>query len=201
MTTHMPSLTLPTILFQQPAAAILLPVAIGTAIGFSTRPADTQKTYLALRQPPLRPPPWIFGPMWTLLYGLMGYAAHRAWTTGMGSSFDARKVMLTKQGATLYTIQLVLNFIWMPLFFRFQRPIEATVDIVALTGVTGYLTYVWGQVDEVAGWCLAPYLAWLGFATYLSAGAGYLNGWDFGGKERPKAEKGGNTKYVDEKAE
>ena len=95
MTTYIPSLTLPSILFANPAAAILAPVAAGTAIGFSTRPKETQKTYLALRQPPLRPPPWIFGPMWTLLYGLMGYAAHRAWTTGM-DSFDAKKVMLTK---------------------------------------------------------------------------------------------------------
>ena len=96
MTTHIPLLTLPSVFFSQPAAAILLPVAIGTAIGFSMRPKETQKTYLALRQPPLRPPPWIFGPMWTLLYGLMGYAAHRAWTTGMGSSFNPSKVMLTK---------------------------------------------------------------------------------------------------------
>lgn len=89
----------------------------------------------------------------------------------------------------------------MPLFFRFKRPIEATVDIVALTGVVGYLTYIWGQVDEVAGWCLAPYLGWLGFATYLSAGAGYLNDWNFEGKVRPVSEKKSSTKYVDEKEE
>lgn len=87
----------------------------------------------------------------------------------------------------------------MPLFFRFKRPIAATVDIVALTGTVGYLAYIWGQVDEVAGWCLAPYLAWLGFATYLSAGAGYLNNWDFNSKEVPKGTKGKDTKYVDEK--
>ena len=43
---------------------------------------ETQKTYLALKQPPLRPPPYLFGPVWTLLYGLMGYSAHRAWTAG-----------------------------------------------------------------------------------------------------------------------
>lgn len=89
----------------------------------------------------------------------------------------------------------------MPLFFRFQCPIEATIDVVALTGVTGYLTYVWGQVDEVAGYCLLPYLGWLGFATYLCAGCGYLNNWDFSGKEKPRGTKGKDTKYVDEKAE
>ena len=87
----------------------------------------------------------------------------------------------------------------MPLFFRFKRPIEATVDIVALTDTVGYLTYIWGQVDEVAGWLMAPYLAWLGFATYLSAGCGYLNNWNFDDKEKvqPNASKG--TRFVDEK--
>jgi translocator protein len=56
----------------------------------------------------------------------------------------------------------------MPLFFGLKRPIEASADIVVLTGITGYLTSIWGQVDSVAGWALAPYLGWLGFATYLS---------------------------------
>ena len=87
----------------------------------------------------------------------------------------------------------------MPLFFRFKRPIEATVDIVALTGITGYLTYIWGQVDDVAGYALVPYLGWLGFATYLTVGVGYLNNWDFNSKEVPKSSKRTDTKYVDEK--
>ncbi|KAL8826696.1 MAG: hypothetical protein Q9191_003643 [Dirinaria sp. TL-2023a] len=105
-----------------------------------------------------------------------------------------------KQGATLYTIQLGLNLIWMPLFFGLKRPVEATVDIVALTGVTGYLTYVWSQIDSVAAWGIAPYLGWLGFATYLSAGTGYLNGWSMADKEvqRPPKEKD-DSKYVNEK--
>lgn len=128
---------------------------------------STQKTYLALKQPPLRPPPQVFGPTWTTLYALMGYAAYRAWSTGT-ASLNPTTIQLTKQGATLFTIQLGLNLIWMPLFFGLKRPIEATADITLLTGVTGYLTYVWSQVDTGAAWCLAPYLGWLSFATYLS---------------------------------
>ncbi|TKA64034.1 hypothetical protein B0A49_07357 [Cryomyces minteri] len=198
MTSFIPSITLPGFIFEQPAASILLPVLLGSGVGFAMRPKETQKTYMALKQPPYRPPPQIFGIMWPILYGLMGFSAYRAWTTGM-NTFDAHKTQLAKQGATLYTIQLGLNLIWMPLFFKYQRPIEATVDIVALTGVTGYLTYIWGQVDEVAGWALAPYLGWLCFATYLSAGVGYLNDWDLAGKERPTSTKTHSTKYVDEK--
>jgi len=197
MTTYIPSLTLPAALFNSPAVAILTPVALGTAVGFSTRPKETQKTYLALKQPPLRPPPQVFAPMWTALYGLMGYAAWRAWLTG-SASINPQVRSLTKHGATLYSIQLGLNLLWMPLFFQLKRPIEASVDIVALTGVTGYLTYIWGQVDERAGWALVPYLGWLGFASYLSIGAGHLNNWDFSGKEVPKGSGGDNTKYVNE---
>jgi len=96
----------------------------------------------------------------------MGYAAHRAWTAGAGS-INPRTVEMTKHGATLYTIQLGLNLIWMPLFFKYMRPVAATVDIIALTGVTSYLTYLWSQVDEFAGYFLVPYIGWLGFATYL----------------------------------
>ncbi|KAL8951131.1 MAG: hypothetical protein Q9222_002875 [Ikaeria aurantiellina] len=183
MTTYIPSITLPGAIFANPATSILLPLGLGLGIGYSVSPKSTQKTYLALKQPPYRPPPQVFGPAWTALYVLMGYAAHSAWSTGT-TSINPNTVQLAKQGATLFTIQLGLNLIWMPLFFGLKRPIEATADITVLTGVTGYLTYVWSQVDSVAAWCMAPYLGWLGFATYLSAGAGYLNGWDFTDKER-----------------
>lgn len=105
MTTHIPSLTLPSILFSNATASILLPIAAGTAIGFSTRPTETQNTYLQLRQPPFRPPPWVFGPAWTTLYGLMGYAAHRAWTTGMGS-LNPRTVGLAKVRISVLLVSL-----------------------------------------------------------------------------------------------
>lgn len=104
----------------------------------------------------------------------MGYAAYRAYDTGMSPFASTEKHLLAKQGATLYTIQLGLNLVWMPLFFELKRPIEATVDIVGLLGVNTYLTYIWAQVDPVAGWAMVPYLGWLSFATYLSAGVGYL---------------------------
>jgi len=201
MTTFIPSITIPAAVFASPAASILLPVALGTAVGFSVSPKETQKTYLALKQPPYRPPPQVFGPAWTLLYGLMGYSAYRAYSVGLSPFASADHQLKTKHGATLYSIQLGLNLIWMPLFFWAKRPIEATVDIVALTGVTGYLTYLWGSVDTIAGLALAPYLGWLGFATYLSAGTGYLNDWSFADKEveASPTTKDHHTKYVDEK--
>lgn len=131
----------------------------------------------------------------------MGYSAHLAYTTGTSPLASAHQLLSTKHGATLYTIQLGLNLVWMPLFFIFKRPVEATVDIVALTGVVGYLTYTWGQVDSVAAWALAPYLGWLGFATYLTVGVGYLNEWNLKDKEVEGSPADKGTKYVDEKEE
>ncbi|EOD50036.1 putative translocator protein [Neofusicoccum parvum UCRNP2] len=186
MTAFVPALTLPAAVFAQPAAAILLPVVAGAGIGYLTRP-QTDSTYDKLKQPPGRPPAWVFGPVWTLLYAGMGYASYRAWSAGM-SSPDPITTDLAKQGATLYTVQLGLNLVWMPLFFGFGRPLEATVDIVALTGVVGYLTHTWSQVDETSAWIMAPYLAWLSFATYLSAGFGYLNNWSTKTDKTDKAE-------------
>jgi benzodiazapine receptor len=200
MTTYLPHLTLPSVIFDHPATSILLPILAGTAVGYACSPKESQKTYMALKQPPYRPSPKVFGPAWTVFYGLMGFAAYRAINTGLSPLQSPEIIQATKHGATLYTIQLGLNLIWMPLFFVAKRPIEATVDIVALTGTVGYLTYVWGKVDPVAGWALAPYLGWLGFATYLSAGVGYLNDWDIASKEVDFPPKTKDTLFVDEKA-
>lgn len=109
---------------------------------------------------------------------IMGYAAHRATFAGL-SPFNSRATITkARHGMTLYSIQLALNLAWMPLFFGLKRPILATIDILGLIGVNGYLTYLWSTIDETAAYLQAPYMAWLGFATYLCVGSGYLNNWD-----------------------
>jgi translocator protein len=192
---YTPGLTLPASIFNNAPVSILLPLGLGMGSGLIAQPGKsvpkstsepaakdrgswkpTQDRYMALKQPPYRPPPWLFAPAWTTLYLLMGYASHRAWKNGM-ASMNPRIVEDTRRGATLYTIQLGLNLVFMPLFFGLGRPIEALVDIVSLTGTVGYLMYIWNKVDQVSTYCLLPYLAWLSFATYLTAGTGYLNGW------------------------
>ncbi|KAI0117187.1 TspO/MBR-related protein [Daldinia grandis] len=173
MTAYIPRLNaIPYDVFANPAASILLPIVLGTTVGFSSRPKQTQATYAAMKQPPLRPPPQVFGPVWTVLYGLMGYAAHRV-VIRHPSPFAS-----TDEVRALYSAQLGLNLLWMPLFFGLRKPVLALADIVSLVGLNGYLTYLYFSVDSTAGWCQLPYMAWLGFATYLTAGVGYLNNWD-----------------------
>jgi translocator protein len=109
----------------------------------------------------------------------MGYAAHRAQSIIDTPLAAPSHVVVAQESTTLYTVQLGLNLVWMPLFFGLRRPIEAAVDIIALLGMNAYLTYQLGSIDKVSGICLAPYVAWLSYATYLTLGTGYLNGWNF----------------------
>jgi benzodiazapine receptor len=182
MTTYIPSLTLPEAVFNSLPGSILLPITLGTAVGFSTKPDKTERALPTLKHPPLRPPAAVFPPVWTAMYGMMGYAAYRALHFGTSPFSTSSTILAAREGATLYTIQLGLNLAWMPLFYGLNRPILATADAALLLGINSYLAWLWGtKVDSVSGWLLAPYVAWLGFATYLSAGTGYLNGWDLSG--------------------
>lgn len=185
MTTYIPALTLPSSLFLNPAVSVLLPVGLGTAIGYSA--TTTQSTYMSLKKPSVYPPPWLFGPVWTILYGTMGYAAYRIANIGLSPFNTPDNIATARHAMTLYTVQLGLNLIWTPLFFGLHRPIEASVDIISLLGVNAYLTYLYSLVDPVAAWLQVPYLGWLGFATYLCTSIGYLNNWDLSGKEVKKA--------------
>ncbi|KAH6690444.1 benzodiazepine receptor family protein [Plectosphaerella plurivora] len=184
MTTFVPALTLPRAVFDHPASSILLPIALGTAVGYSA--TKTRSTYERIKNPPYNPPPQVFGPVWTILYGLMGYAAWRSVRIGLSPGATAAQADLTRHGAMIYTIQLGLNLAWTPLFFVLNRPVLAVADIATLLGLNTYLAYTWGQVDRTTGLLQIPYLCWLSFATYLCAGAGYLNNWDLSSKPAPK---------------
>jgi len=113
--------------------------------------------YAALSKPALNPPPWIFGPVWTLLYTLMAVAAWLVWKrAGFGKPL------------TCYFVQLALNAAWTPLFFGAHQLGVALVVIVALwLGIlVTWLSF--RRVNVTAGWLFVPYLAWVSFATYLN---------------------------------
>lgn len=137
----------------------------------------TKAKYRQIRQPPLNPPAWLFPVVWTVLYPLMGYAAHHATATGTAQLPFASSSSSTDTTKALYTSQLVLNWLWMPLFFGLRRPDLALVDVLLLGGNVVGLMQAWWQTDRTAFWMLVPYAGWLGFATYLNAGVGYLNNW------------------------
>lgn len=116
--------------------------------------------YDGLRKPRLNPPKAVFGPVWTVLYGLIAYSGYRVWRTPRSRR---RRAALG-----LWGTQLVLNAAWTPLFFGMRRPWAALVDLAALFGTATAYAAVAGKLDKPAALMVAPYLGWLGFAGYLN---------------------------------
>jgi tryptophan-rich sensory protein len=116
--------------------------------------------YYSLNKPPLNPPGWIFGPVWTVLYLLMAVAAGLIWSqAGWNRASGAM---------TLFFGQLILNAAWSPLFFGLKSPGLALVDIVLLWGAIVATMISFFRLRPLTGWLLVPYLAWVTFATYLN---------------------------------
>lgn len=126
------------------------------------------QTYRALELPAFAPPSWLFGPVWTVLYVMMAVAAWLVWRalpTGTGWS----------SALTLWSVQLVLNLAWTPLFFAAGLYTLALVDILLLLGVLVATALAFRRTSPLAAWLLVPYVAWVGFATALNAGIVVLN--------------------------
>ena len=132
--------------------------------------SDAVRTwYPTLTAPPLRPPSWVFAPVWTLLYTLMGIALWLLWQRWRGPA-PARRVALTWFG-----VQLALNALWSPVFFGAQNLGAALAVIAALVVAIAMTMWASRPVHPAVPGLLAPYLAWVSFATYLNAGFWHLN--------------------------
>ena len=123
--------------------------------------------YAALARPPLSTPNWVFGPVWTTLYILMGIAAFLVW--------QRRDHPAARRGLALFGVQLVLNVLWSWLFFGVHSIGLAFVCVVALwLAILGTIERFY-RVRPVAAYLLVPYIAWTTFATYLTGAYWYLN--------------------------
>jgi translocator protein len=148
-------------------AFVLIPLLVGAGSGFVTA-AAVRDWYPTLVRPSFAPPAWVFGPVWTVLYCMMGFAAWLVWRKGGRSA--AGRVALG-----LFALQLVLNGLWSLLFFGMRAPGVALIEIVVLWAAIAVTLGAFRRVDAVAGWLLVPYLAWVTFATVLNAGFWWLN--------------------------
>ena len=138
----------------------------GALIGFATQGGDSA-WYASLDKPSWTPPSWVFGPVWTALYAAMAVAAWLVWREG-GWRHQAAPL-------TVFLAQLALNFAWSPLFFGLRQIAWALVDIVVLWVTIVITIRMCGCVNGAAAWLLAPYLAWVSFATALNAAILRLN--------------------------
>jgi benzodiazapine receptor len=135
--------------------ATLLSALLGSSIT-----ARNQAWYRTLRKSALNPPNWVFGPVWTALYGL--------------SALSAARVVLAPRSAarvralSLWALQQALNAAWTPLFFGRHRPRAALADLALLWAALGAYRNAAGHVDRLAARLVTPYIAWLSFAAFLN---------------------------------
>jgi len=123
--------------------------------------------YRTLARPAIAPPNWVFGPVWTLLYGLMAFAAWRIW---LAPSSPGRILALG-----LFLAQLALNLAWTWIFFRKHAIGAALIEVSVLWAAIRATTAAFSRVEVGASWLMAPYLAWVTFAAALNAAFWRLN--------------------------
>ncbi|HNP31765.1 MAG TPA: tryptophan-rich sensory protein [Flavobacterium sp.] len=146
---------------------VLVCVSLGFLSGMVTRDSVTT-WYPTLIKPFFNPPNWIFAPVWTLLYIMMGIAAGLVWT----SDSDEKAI---KKALGFFVIQFGLNALWSYIFFGLHNTMLALIEIIVLLLLI-YDTYTaFKKIDKTAGMLLLPYLAWVGFATILNASIWWLN--------------------------
>ena len=144
-----------------------IPLAVGLAGSLATQ-EGLRVWYRTIERPDWNPPDWVFGPVWTTLYVMMGIALVQV----VGAERDrvARQV-----GLGLFVVQLILNFGWSWIFFVNHDLFGALVEIIALWLAIAATAVAFAATRRSAGLLLVPYLAWVSFATVLTAAIWRLN--------------------------
>ena len=150
--------------------AALAAVAVA---GLGASATDVGPWYQGLRKPSWQPPDLLFGPVWTLIYALTALSGVKAWRAAPDRRTRERVLML-------FAANALLNVLWSELFFNFRRPDWALWETAPfLASIAVLIAAVW-PLSRTAGWLLAPYLAWVTFATVLNLAVVRLNA-PFGG--------------------
>ncbi len=124
--------------------------------------------YTTLNRPPFNPPNWIFGPVWSTLYAMMGVSLYLIWQKKTNS-------LVKKQGIWFFAIQLILNTLWTIVFFALQSPTGAFLMVIALLVFIVLTIRKFSKISKPAAYLLYPYLAWVSFASILNFSIMILN--------------------------
>lgn len=145
--------------------SIVICLAVGGISGYITADA-IPGWYVTINKPSFNPPNWIFGPVWTTLYILMGVAFYLIWKS---THPQKNKAML------LFGIQLLLNFFWSIIFFNFHALGFALAEIILLWIFILLSILSFYPISKVASYLLIPYLLWVSFASVLNFSIWQLN--------------------------
>ncbi len=149
------------------AIAVIVCELVGIVGAVFTAPA-IPTWYASLVKPSFTPPGWLFGPVWTTLYALMGIAAFIVWRRGLA-------VAGVKAALLLFVVQLLLNALWSPVFFGVHSPSGGLAIILALWVAIVATIALSAGVSKAAAVLLVPYLLWVSFATVLNFSIWRLN--------------------------
>jgi tryptophan-rich sensory protein len=141
--------------------SLIIPQIAG-AIGAVFTTSSISGWYAILQKPSFSPPNWIFGPVWTALFLLMGISLYLVWNNG---AIDAK----TKNTAfIIFGIQLALNVLWSILFFGLKSPGASLMEIFLLIVAIIINAVYFYKISPVAGWLFLPYILWTSFASVLN---------------------------------
>jgi len=146
--------------------SVLLPF-VAAAIGSLATFPNISTWYATLDKPFFSPPNWIFGPVWTVLYLLMGLSLYLVWV--------ARYKKSKKLAFGVFGLQLALNALWSLVFFGLHAPWAGVVVIILLLVCIIAAIRLFLPISKVAAYLLLPYVAWVGFATLLNLAVAMLN--------------------------
>ncbi|MBW2982139.1 tryptophan-rich sensory protein [Candidatus Woesearchaeota archaeon] len=143
--------------------SILLPFLASVIGGFFTS-QSVSTWYITLIKPSFNPPSWVFGPVWTILYLLMGISLYLVWI----KRYD-------KKAFTVFGIQLFLNALWSVLFFGLQNPLFAFIEIIFLWAAILITIIYFYRINKISAYLFIPYILWVSFAAVLNISIVLLN--------------------------
>jgi translocator protein len=145
--------------------AIVICQVIGVIGGLFTA-SSIPTWYAALQKPSFNPPNWIFAPVWTTLYAMMGISLYLVWQKMAKGSRQAIKIFM---------IQLALNLLWSVLFFYQKSPLAAFIEIIVLWAAILATIFFFYRISKPAAYIMVPYLLWVSFAAVLNFSIYILN--------------------------
>lgn len=148
------------------ALSLLIPLVSGF-LGSVFTSSSVKTWYLTINKPSWNPPSWLFAPVWTTLFIMMGVALYLVWSE--------KPEVKIKTALKIFAVQLILNTLWSFFFFGMGNFWLAFVEIIVLWIAILFTILSFGKINKTAAWLLVPYILWVTFASYLTFTIASLN--------------------------
>lgn len=140
--------------------SLIIPQVVAGVAAVFTK-AETSGWFLTIQKPEWNPPNWLFAPVWTVLYIMMGVSLYLVWSAKKSTSQKGTAI-------TFWAIQLLLNFLWSFIFFNQHLLFGGLIDIILLWIFIIITIFSFAKISKTAAWLLVPYISWVTFAALLN---------------------------------